>query len=184
VNNPLNFILFQVGWFACVYPAAHGLEWVGPLVTLGIVALHLVLTPGALRARYARWLAGVALIGWTLDSGFKLLGVTSYPTSDSWLAPVWILSLWLLFALTVHHSLYWLHRFPKVTVLFGLIGGPLAYYSGVRMGATGFAHAPWVSFLGLGIEYAVLTPWLLRAASAAHWAPLRREETQTLPNNS
>lgn len=184
MNNPLNFILFQFGWFACVYPAAHGLEWIGPCVTLGIVALHLAWTPVALRVRYARWLALVALTGWVIDSGFKLVGVTSYPASDSLLAPIWILSLWLLFALTVHHSLFWLRRFPKVTVVFGLIGGPLAYYSGVRMGATGFAHAPWISCVGLAIEYAVLTPWLLRSASAAHWTPMRRQETQTLPNNS
>ena len=37
----LNFILFQVSWFACVLVAANSLPWLGVLVTFMVIFWHL-----------------------------------------------------------------------------------------------------------------------------------------------
>ena len=40
-----NLILFQVGWFSCVWSAAANRPWIGVLVTVGVVVIHLLNTP-------------------------------------------------------------------------------------------------------------------------------------------
>ena len=37
----LNFIAFQIGWFACVWGAAHNMAVAGTVVAALVVALHL-----------------------------------------------------------------------------------------------------------------------------------------------
>ena len=37
----INFLAFQLGWFASVLGAAHGLPWAGPVVVAMVVMLHL-----------------------------------------------------------------------------------------------------------------------------------------------
>jgi len=37
----LNFILFQIAWFACVLGAANAMPWLGVLVTVVILIWHL-----------------------------------------------------------------------------------------------------------------------------------------------
>jgi len=170
VNNLFNFILFQIGWLLCVQPAAHGNLWLGPLAALGLAGMHVACARSGARKRYAVWLVAVATLGWSMDSGLKALGVTSYPTSPGALAPVWIWSLWLLFATTAHHSLRWLQGRTLLAIALGFVGGPLAYWSGVRLGATGFAHAPAYSLGFLGLEYALVTPLVL-ASAKRHAAP-------------
>ena len=40
-----NFLLFQIGWFACVWGAAAHQPWIGPLVTIGVVVVHVLRAP-------------------------------------------------------------------------------------------------------------------------------------------
>lgn len=170
MNNLFNFLLFQIGWLLCVQPAAHGNLWLGPAAALGIAAVHVAVAKPGKRQRYALWLVAIATLGWGVDCGLKALGVTSYPTSPGAVPPAWIWGLWLLFATTAHHSLRWLQGRTLLAVGLGLVGGPLAYWSGVELGATGFAHSPAYSLAFLGVEYAVLTPVIL-ASAARHAAP-------------
>ena len=51
------------------------------------------------------------------------------------LAPYWMLSLWIVFATTLNHSLRWLMNRPVAAALAGAIGGPLAYLAGAKLGA-------------------------------------------------
>ena len=37
----INFIAFQIGWFACVLGGAHQLPWFGTLLVGIIIAIHL-----------------------------------------------------------------------------------------------------------------------------------------------
>ena len=46
--------------------------------------------------------------------------------------PAWIATLWVAFAMTLQHSLQWLMARPLAAVLFGAIGGPLAYWGASR----------------------------------------------------
>ena len=88
--------------------------------------------------------------------GFELISykdtISPFP-----IAPVWILSMWLLFSITIKHSLSWLNSYKIGQVTLGLIGGPLAYIAGEKLGAVSL-HDTSVFFLAIG--WAVITPAL------------------------
>ena len=46
-----------------------------------------------------------------------------------------MVSLWIVFATTLNHSLRWLMRRPVAAALAGAAGGPLAYLAGAKLGA-------------------------------------------------
>jgi hypothetical protein len=158
-----NFVLFQAGWFACVVAAANDLAWLGVLAVLAAAAIHVATAPRAAPA--LQLLVVVTLIGAVWDSVVQAIGWQQYHSGwlVPWLAPVWIIAMWTLFATTLNVTLRWLRGRTLIAVLFGLIGGPLAYYGGVRLGALTLA-APLPALLLQGIGWAILTPLLVRLA--------------------
>ncbi len=168
--NLVNFVLFQLVWFAAVGGAGRGWMWFGPLAAAAFVLVHLRLCPGPARRSELVYLVAVGLVGTLLDTLFHALGVTSYPTSaEAWpylVVPPWIVSLWVAFAALPRFSLGWLAGHTLLAILFGAIGGPLSYLGGTRFGAVGVGEPPIWTWGGLALEYAVLTPLLLRFAPA------------------
>lgn len=152
-----NFILYNVGWFACVFFAAAGQPWVGVAAVGLVAAAHLLSAPAW--KKEGSILACVALIGFTWESVLVWQGVLSYPTASGpeGLAPAWIVALWVNFATTINVSLAWLKRSAWLAAAFGAIGGPLAFLAGERLGAVAFAD-PLTSLLVLGIGWAILLP--------------------------
>ena len=133
MNLVLNAVLFQCVWFACVAGAGAGYWWTG-LPALALLA--------AWQLRVSQWpradaalLACAVLLGFLVDSALALGGWLSYAAPLPWagLAPAWIVVLWAGFALTVNHSLAFLKRSFALAVLFGAIGGPLAYFGAARL---------------------------------------------------
>jgi len=159
----VNFVAFQLGWFACVLGAAHGLPWAGTGVALAIVAWHLT------RAARPRAEIGLVLIaagiGALWDSGLSALGWIRYPSGVliEGAAPYWIVAMWMLFATTLNVSLAWLRRNLPLAAVFGALGGPLAYLGGAKLGALTFG-AQEAALVALALGWAVLTPLLLRLA--------------------
>ncbi len=169
MKNLGNFLLFQAGWFACVSGAAEGRLWLGPLVAFGVVTIHLMVVARAVnRRREAVYIVAVGLLGVLMDTGLNAIGATRYPLSLEAdgvpFAPAWIAALWVLFATLPHHSLSWLAGRPWLAVLLGAVGGPLSYMAGVRMGAVAVGESPLLTWGALAIEYALVTPLLLRYA--------------------
>jgi hypothetical protein len=179
VKNLGNFLLFQLGWFACTDAAAAGRMWLGPFVAATAVALHLALvSPPKDHRRELTFIFLVGLLGTLIDTGLHRVGVTHYPSSEAhwpWLiVPPWISALWVLFATLPFHSLRWLAGRPWLAALLGAIGGPLSYLGGVKMGAVGVGEMPLLTWGGLALEYAVVTPlllWPARPRSASAPAP-------------
>jgi Protein of unknown function (DUF2878) len=123
----LNIIGFQAVWLVSVIGAGRGFWWPGLAVAVVFASLTLAYSPQ--RHRDLRTL-GIALpIGFVMDSILVqsqcLQFASPYPVPG--LAPLWIMALWLGFALTLNHSLSSIYRKAVPTFLFGLLGGPLAY---------------------------------------------------------
>jgi len=159
----VNFIAFQLGWFACVLGAAHGMPWAGTGVALAIVAWHLA---RADEPRLELVLVLIAAgIGAVWDSGLAALGWIRYPSGVliEGTAPHWIVALWMLFATTLNVSLAWLKRSVPLAVAFGALGGPLAYFGGAKLGALELAEQG-AALAALALGWAVLTPLLLQVA--------------------
>ena len=160
----VNFLLFQLAWFACVLGGAHALPWIGPLVVLGVVVYHLALAVDA-RAEAALLLIA-ALIGTLFDSVLVSTAWLEYP-SGQWfasLAPYWIIAMWVAFATTLNVSLTWLRGRMPLAVAFGAIGGPLAYYAGMRLGGVSFVE-PGLVLSALSIGWGLITPLLVAIAA-------------------
>mgnify|MGYP006314445723 CR=1 FL=1 len=168
MNLVINFVAFQLGWFACVIGAANGLPWAGSLVVLAVVALHL--------ARVRRLLPELRLIGVAMalgllvDSLLLATGWLSYPSGNwlsgpwgSYLAPYWIVAMWALFATTLNVSMGWLRGRPLLAVLMGAVGGPLSYLGGEKLGGIELI-APVAALSALAVAWAVAMPLLMLAA--------------------
>ena len=71
--------------------------------------------------------------------------------------------MWGLFATLLNVTLRWMHGRWVLAAVLGAIGGPSAYYGGVKMGALEFGNET-VAVAALGIGWAIITPMLLAAA--------------------
>lgn len=134
----VNLVAFQIAWFACVLGGAHGWPWLGVGVTALVVALHLWMSDGP--RREALLLVLVGAIGAVWDGFLVRFGFLEYSSGMllPWLAPVWIIAMWVAFATTLNVVLSWLKGRWTLAVVLGAIGGPLAFYGGHRLGAVAF----------------------------------------------
>ena len=156
----LNFVVFQIGWFSAVLGAANDMPWAGPLVITAAIALHLTIAKRPLTELTLILLCGI--IGAVMDSILVAVGWVSYPTGliIANAAPYWIIAMWMLFATTLNLSLGWLKKRKSIAAVFGLIGGPLAYYTGFKLGGIEFEHFE-AAMLALGLGWAAIVPMLL-----------------------
>ena len=157
----VNFILFQIGWFACVIGAAKQMPWLGVATVLAIVIWHLT---QAKQAKKELQLLIIALvIGGTFDQIMLNHQLITYQAHgwSSMIVPVWILALWAEFVTVLNVSLRWMKGRWLVAVLFGAIGGPLAYMGAEKLGAVTLNHLP-ISYVALSVGWACLTPLLLK----------------------
>lgn len=167
-NVIINFVLFQIGWFACVLGAAKQMPWLGVIIVVCIFAWHL---SQAKQAKPEFILLIIALLfGGIYDQLMLSSGLISYQ-AHGWsnaLVPAWILALWALFVTILNVSLRWLKNIKSrgkwlVAILFGAIGGPLAYMGAAKLGAVSLNVVP-MSYVALSVGWAIITPLLLRLA--------------------
>lgn len=158
-----NFCVFQIGWFACVFFAAHHLPWVASLIVGLIVVAHIFLAPRSLPE--IKLVVIIMLIGCVWDSALLNLGWLDFNSGIliEKMAPNWILALWALFAITLNLSLAWLKPRLFSAALLGAIAGPLAYYGAANLGAVIFIK-PLFAMIALSLGWAVLTPLSLLLA--------------------
>lgn len=160
----LNFVLFQIGWFACVLSAAADTPRTGVAIAGLIIGLHLW---RASQPRQEMSLLLIAmLIGAAWDSLLVILGWLDYASGMliAGTAPYWIIAMWALFATTLNVSLHWLKQHYAMATLLGAIAGPLAYAGGAGLGAVQFLDIN-KAFAALALGWAVLTPLLLVLAT-------------------
>ena len=160
----LNFILFQLGWFTCVLGAANNVAWLGPIVVLAVVIIHLVLS---LRpATELKLVLSAMALGLITDSLLLSSGWLSYPNGLLFgsFAPYWIVAMWALFATTLNVSMRWMKDRYVLAMVMGAIGGPLSYYGGQKLGAMTFFE-PVQVLAALAVAWAIAMPVLVWLAS-------------------
>jgi hypothetical protein len=166
VFNIWNFVAYQLTWLAVLISAAQDHAWVGASLAIVVAAVHVRLRREGLELK----LIGLAaLIGMLVDSTLAMTGQIRF--ASAWppnLAPYWMLSLWIVFATTLNHSLRWLMMRPVAAALAGGVGGPLAYLAGAKLGAlsitTPAVTLPLIALLWM-IALIALAMIVLRAAT-------------------
>lgn len=174
MSKLVNFIGFQLCWFACVLGAARGYAWLGPLAVLLWSAWCVRVAPRPAREASALVAVGAlgALVG-AVELGLgwlEFLGRAAAPG----LAPAWILALWVAFATTFESSLQWVTRRSWLLVAFALFGAPLSYLGGERLGALTVLAPRTVSLAGVGVLWALALPlaaWIHRRLRAGGLTP-------------
>jgi hypothetical protein len=160
----INFAIFQLCWFACVLSGAAAL----PAIGIGVVALAVVyhLSQARRPLPEAILLVCAGLIGAAWDGQLSGYGWLVYPSGEfaRWAAPTWIIAMWVSFATTLNVSMRWLRGRPELAVLFGAIGGPLAFYAGQRLGGVQFSDTL-VALAALSAGWALITPVLVSLAT-------------------
>ena len=148
-----NFILFQMGWLACVL----GGNAVALPVTVLLVIIHLLFIGNWQKER--ELLAVTLLIGCSVDSFLGNLSILQFP-EESRVLPLWLACLWLLFATTLRHSLDWTREYKLWGATGGMLAGPLSYYAGAHLTDISLAQPEWQSLLILGCVWAIMIPLL------------------------
>lgn len=153
-----NLLFFQLAWFACVVGATYKMPWIGVVITLAILCWHL---SKAKQVKPEMLLIFLALtIGGCFDQlmlSMRWIGYQNHGWDDS-LVPVWILALWGAFSSTLNVSLAWLKGRYFIAMLFGAVGGPIAYLGAEKIGAVTLDGN--IAYIALSIGWSIMTPLL------------------------
>jgi len=135
-----NFVLFQVGWFACIFGGASGHVVASVLFSLALVAISVWQTP--FKKNTLALFGKIGLYGLVGDTLLLQLGFLQFnsPVPFAFLSPIWMWILWILFASTLNQSMAWLLGKPLMGALLGGILGPLSYIAGVELGAASWGN--------------------------------------------
>lgn len=156
-----NYAAFQIGWFILVLTQS---PWT-ILWALAFAAIH-ARTLGSPR----EWqrVSAIMAFGLIVDLAWHLSPWVTFHGAG-WPIPVWLMGLWLMFPLTLNHSLAWLSHKPLLQSLFGAIGGGGSYIAGAQLGA---ADMLWPAYLLIPASWALWLP-LFYYWNATDW-PMRR----------
>jgi hypothetical protein len=178
VRTLIHVVGQTAGWFACVIGAARQRHWLGVVVVASLVAMHLV----ARGDRTVRRILALVLIsipfGFCFDS-LLIAGGVYEPVR--WVLPapfatIWLIALWVNFALIIDIPLRWLQGHLVVAAVFGGVFGPAAYLAGQRLGALRIAEPVTFHIAILG------TAWALGLAALmliARWLPSFQQAEKT-----
>ncbi len=160
INVIINFVLYEIAWFASVLGAANNLPWLGVHVITVVLIWHFINAQNA--GLEVILLMITLLIGGLFDQLLLSTGLISYE-SHGWsiyLVPAWILTMWAGFVTLLNVSLRWMKKRWISAIIFGAIGGPLAYIGAAKLGAVTINHLP-LSYVALSVGWAIITPLLL-----------------------
>ena len=162
MRSVVNFIAFQIGWFAAVLGAGHSMPWLGVVIVPLVLLVNLVLSADW-RQELVVALAA-AVMGFVVDTGLVTAGVFApvpflVPRPFS---PLWMVMLWVNQATTLNGCMAWLRGRYLAGSLFGALGGPFAYLSGAKLGAASLPSTN--GLVILGITWACAFPALMAIA--------------------
>lgn len=151
----INLVGYQLVWLAAVIGAARAQPMLGVATAAIFVVAQLLVSRSRKADAMAMLLALV--LGMAIDGGLQASGLLRYASPQPGLfAPVWILAIWAAFALTLNHSLAFLHGRAGLATLLGAIGAPLAYVGAARgSGVVAFTQPAWLGLLAVALGWAL-----------------------------
>ena len=116
----INFVLFQLGWFACILGAAYGYVSWAVLFCLAVAAFHLWQSNEPMQEGVL--LLKILVLGIAADTLLLQTGSLVFESKGLLpaLSPIWMWSLWVILGCTLNESMSWLKgRFVLAAVLSG-----------------------------------------------------------------
>ncbi len=166
IKLAINIIAFQITWFACVLGAVHGWPLLGVAAATITVALDLLLSQN--RGGELKLVVFAISLGFVFESLLINAGLTSFvgqSPSGPPLPPFWLLAMWAAFATLPNGCLSWLQTRPALAALLGLVGGPLAYLGGEKLGGITILEPRLSAISAIAVVWAIATVLLIKAAA-------------------
>ena len=156
INNIYNIVGFQICWWSCVLGVVNDYQYLGPIAMTMFLLVHFICFSKNIREIY--FVVIIGIFGVLIDSSFLTFDIIKYkyPILNSF-APLWIISMWIGFASTINHSMYWLNGQHYLMALFGFVFGPLSYLAGLNFEALIFEKSLSVLLI-LGVVWAFSLP--------------------------
>ncbi|WP_373565903.1 DUF2878 domain-containing protein [Microbulbifer okhotskensis] len=149
----VNALLFDIAWPLCVIVAKAWL--IIPFTILNLL-IHLKFVANL--HGEPLWLACILFWGVSIDSVLFHLGVLRNESGSPW-PPLWLIFLWLNFAMTLRYSLVFLQKNLWLAAILGGFFGPFSYFTGALLNGTVELHQPlWQSLGILCVIWAVILP--------------------------
>jgi hypothetical protein len=167
----VNMGSFYGGWFVCMHEATGPRPFLGPALVAVLLVYHLAVSHIVMIDILL--IASLAIFGTIVDSVYVATGLISFKggyQNFPHLAPLWITSLWALYASSVNHSLEWLRaHYLLVAAPLGAGGAISSYLVGEKLGAATFHYPYLIVFSVIGLVWACVVPlsllysdWLMR----------------------
>lgn len=151
----INYAIYQIGWFACVLGAASQRPWTGLVTAMILIGVHLVLSEErSIEVRLVVLATTVGAVVEMIQIAASTYRFTSGTVIDA-LPPPWLLALWAQCATTFRFSLRSVITRPVPAMLFGAVGGPIAFLAGERLGAVTLLPPFGNGLLRLSISWAI-----------------------------
>ncbi len=148
-----DLVIFQAAWFSCVLSTLSPFPILLPLVGCIPVLIRSVYTQGLfLLFPFALTSVVMGLIGDACLVHFELIRFGEYPSLLG--VPLWMLLLWLNFALMLRPLFEWFLDERWRCLLGFSIGGVVAYYSGHQFEVLTFEQG-WSTAIAVAIEWGV-----------------------------
>ena len=158
-----NIVGYYLAWVALVSYASTAQYWIGMLCSALFVGLHFFLSSA--KRQDLILMGRVVCIGLCVDGLLLYTGLFSFVDSAPVLIlPSWLISVWLIFSLTLNYSLSWLQKSKFLAAFLGSVFAPLSYYTGSKLGAVTFSN-PSLTLIILAVIWSVLLPCLSYMAS-------------------
>ena len=159
-NMALAYGIHHIVWLACVLGAARGFGTLAALLCLPLLAAQMVLDRRRLSP--LRWTLPVAAVGASLDSLLGLAGLIEFHSTPwpAWIAPPWLLAIWVVFAGAAPALMAWLKGRWLACAALAAVGGPLAYSGGAALGAATLP-TPAVTLAVMAVLWGLLLPVLV-----------------------
>ncbi len=165
MNNPAQQIsgILLPAWVDLVL---FKLTWVGLVVfqsqavfpVIAVIAVKLLSWPGVIRALPIVVLTFVS--GLLMDSLLMTFGVFVFPSAY---LPLWLILLWLSFALTLPRGFSFILRWhPLAQSAIGIVAGCLGYFAGYLMGAVSYGLSISLTMLLIGVLWAGFVPLMIQ----------------------
>jgi hypothetical protein len=151
----VNYVLYHAGWIACILGAAAHRPVAGLAVALALTAAHLWLVDD--RPAELRLVAATLAIGLVVEAAMTARGIYRFTSGSvvTWMSPPWLLAMWAQFATTFRFTARAVLASPTRSALFGVLGGPIAFYAGERLGAVTLAQPVLPTYVTLGLAWGV-----------------------------
>lgn len=146
----VNALAYQAVWFLSIL-------WSNQGAAIGCVIIIILLATSERRLDDLKMMGYLMFLALLIDGTLQQVGFFTF-SNPGVPIPFWLLVLWVGLGMTIHHSFAWLKERLFLASLLGGIGGPAAYWAGVRMGAASFNWSLPVSLLVLSLVWSLMFP--------------------------